>query len=109
MKRIKGCKCDGLPRNACNIHAREKVWTSSCGVCDRCKDGYVCVERIKEERNDEVGKIASDVVDNFLSILEPWFHSDEMWGKINNLADEFLYEDVVRRLSEYEILLRLRN
>lgn len=44
-------------------------------------------------------KQASEATDAFLSILEPWFHPDGKWEKVEALANEFLYEDLRSRFK----------
>ena len=43
-----------------------------------------------------------EIVDNFLSILGEWFHPDKNWERIEKTANEFLFEDVSRALSQAE-------
>lgn len=42
---------------------------------------------------------AKEVVDEFLVILEEWFHPTNDWDKINEIADEFLFEGIVSALK----------
>lgn len=59
----------------------------------------------KQEKEKTLGELvaerqARDAVDTFLSILEPWFHPDDKWQRIESLANEFLYEDLVSRFKK---------
>lgn len=59
--------------------------------------GFSCWLCKEEEWEEEIAKhIASDSVDEFLSILQDWFHPDEKWERIENTANEFLYEAIIR-------------
>ena len=49
--------------------------------------------------NEEDKKLASEVVNEFIAILEPWFYPDDKWERIEKTADEFLFEGTLRALT----------
>ena len=55
---------------------------------------------IEDVVEEESKRIASESVDCLLSLLQDWFHPDEKWERIENTANEFLYEEIVSQTKK---------
>lgn len=56
------------------------------------------MNQTKEGKSPEEIKKATEIVDNFLAILQEWFHPNTDWERIENTANEFLFEDILATL-----------
>lgn len=56
---------------------------------------------IPSERSREEA-IASDVVNEFMALVDEWVADKNVMRKIENLADEFLYMSVLGELKYYK-------
>jgi len=57
-------------------------------------------ENLEKDVEREAIRIAGICVDEFLAILQEWFHPDKNWDRIESTAKEFLVEAIIRETKQ---------